>query len=241
MKYFDKLIGAHEGQPAIVICGGPSAPDQVESIRSKLEDPVLISVNEHGCKLTECHYSVSLDNIGHKMADCDTTKISPYKWADVKLTGYWNSSNSGRTACWVAWRMGCTPIVIAGADLYQGGTYWWNRDAHSSGNATKLSGHLKEWAVLPHRVPAEILTCAGGPLVEHEIIPKFDGRRKYPQVDYKPDRVKSNGKAPEGQKIRVTRPCWIEGQQYWVGEEPVVRPRSARKVISAGKGEYVAQ
>jgi len=239
--YFDKLIGKHEGRPAIVICGGPSAPKQLEEIQGKLDNPVLISVNEHGCKLTKCDYSVSLDNVGHKLRDFDVQKITPYRWCDVKLTGYWNASNSGRTACWVAWKMGCTPIVIVGADLYQNGTYWWDRWAHSSGKNTKLDGHLREWSVVPHRVPPEILTCAGGPLVDHDIIQKFDGRRKYPQVDYEPPKVKSNSKAPEGQKIRITAPCWIEGIAYWVGEEPVVRARSARKVIGAGKAENVAQ
>jgi len=241
VRYFDKLIGAEEGRPAVVICGGPSAPKQLEELLPKLDNPVLISVNEHGCKYTKCDYAVSLDNIAHKMRDCDTVKLSPYNWADVKLTGYWNASNSGRTACWVAWKMGCSPVVIVGADLYRNGTYWWDRGAHSSGKNTKLEGHLREWAVLPNRVPPEILACAGGPLVDHEIIQKFDGRRKYPQVDYKPPRVNGKSKAPEGQKIRITRSCWIEGQQFWVGEEPVVRPRSARKVIAAGKGEYVAQ
>ena len=247
MRYFDNVIGKHEGRPAIVICGGPSAPEQLESIRKRLDDPVLISVNEHGCKLTKCDYLVALDNIGHKdrglgfAVDFDVECITPYKWADIKLTGYWNANNSGRTACWVAWKLGCSPVVIVGADLYKGGTYFWDGKAHSSGRNTKLEGHIKEWQVLPHRVPAEILACAGGPLVDYEVIQKFDGRRKYPQVEYRDkERVASpSAKAPEGMKIRINKSCWIEGQQYWIGEEPVVRERSARQCIAAGKAEHV--
>lgn len=242
MRYFDKLIGAHEGQPAIVICGGPSAPDQLEEVRGKLKaDPVLISVNEHGCKLEKCDYSVSLDNIEPKMRDCDTVRITPYRWADVKLVGHWNASNSGRTACWVAWKMGCTPVVIIGADLYQTGTYWWDTNAHSSGKNTKLEGHLREWSVVPNRVPAEILACAGGPLVEHGVIQKFDGRRKYPRVAFRdPERIMTpRSKAPSKQQIRIIQSCWIEGQQYDLGEEPIVRPRSARQCVNAGKAQYV--
>lgn len=240
MNYFDKLIGAHEGRPAIVICGGMSAPEQLKKLQKSLQDPVLISVNEHGCKLTDCHYSVSLDNVEPKLRGFDVTRLTPHRWADYKLTGHWNASNSGRTACWVAWKLGCTPIILVGVDCYQGGTYFWDRKAHSSGNFQKLEQHLKEWSVVPHRVPAEILTCAGGPLVEHDIIPKFDGRRKYPQVDYLPPKVNgSTESAPADLKIRVLKPTWIEGQQYDIGEEPVVRPRSARAVVNARKAEYV--
>lgn len=240
MIYFDRLIGREDGRPAIIICGGPSAPEQLKRVQKSLDNPVLISVNEHGCKLTKCDYSVSLDNILPKMKDCDTQKITPYKWADIKLTGHWNASNSGRTACWVAWKLGCSPLVIIGADLYTNGTYWWDKRADSSGRNTKLDGHLKEWSVVPHRVPPEILTCAGGPLVENDIIQKFDGRRKYPAVDYLPPVIKSSNRdAPANQKVRILRPCWIEGQQYDLGEEPVVRPRSARQLIGARKAEYV--
>lgn len=249
MIYFDKLIGAHEGRPAVVICGGPSAPEQLDTVRKKLDDPVLISVNEHGCKLTKCDYIVALDNIGHKdrgagcVVDMDAQSITPYRWADVKLTGYWNSSNSGRTAVWVAWKMGCSPIVIVGADLYQNGAYHWNRQLPTAGNNEKFEGHLREWGVMMHRVPAEIVTCAGGPLVEHDVVPKFDGRRKYPQVEYRDperDHIGTRTKpAPEGTRIRIERNTWIEGQQYWIGEEPVVRPRSARQVVAAGKAIYV--
>lgn len=241
VMYFNQIHGKHEGQPAIIICGGPSAPEQLKKVRSKLKDPVLISVNEHGCKLTKCDYSISLDNIHKKMVDCDTQKITPYNWADIKLTGHWNASNSGRTACWVAWKLGCTPVVLVGADLYQTGTYWWDKKAHSSGNNTRLPNHIKEWEVVPHRVPAEILTCAGGPLVEAGVIQKFDARRKYPAVEYKdPERDKRPKKnAPPGQKVRVKRCCWIEGQQYAIGEEAVVRARSARQVVNAQKAVYV--
>lgn len=239
MIYFDRAIGACEGRPAIVICGGPSAPKQLEEVRKKVKDPVLISVNEHGCKLTDCHYSVSLDNIGAKMKDFEVQKITPYNWADIKLNGHWNASNSGRSACWVAWKLGCSPIIVVGADCYQGGTYWWDSKAYSSGRNTKFEGHLQEWRVVPNRVPAEILTAAGGPLVEHEILPKFDARRKYPAVPFRdPERVKGNGKV-EGQTIRVIKGTWIEGQQYWPGEEPIVRPRSARQCVTAGKAVYV--
>lgn len=241
MKYFDRIIGRHDGRPAIVICGGPSAPKQLKEILGKVSEPVLISVNEHGCKIQRCDYAVSLDNIHKKVAEFETERITPYNWADIKLTGHWNASNSGRTACWVAWKLGCTPIIVVGADLYQTGSYWWNPNAPTSGKNQKFEQHLKEWQVVPHRVPAEILTAAGGPLVEHGVMPKFDGRRKYPTVDYgSPRSEKSvNGKAPTGQKIRILKPCWIEGQQYDIGEEPVVRPRSVRQVVGAGKAQHV--
>lgn len=241
MIYFDKLIGAHEGRPAIIIGGGPSAPDQIERARERLDDPVLISVNEHGSKLLgRCDYSVSLDNIAPKLREYETPKISPYNWADIKITGHWNAANSGRTACWVAWKLGCTPIVLVGMDLYQGGTYFWNKQAHSSGRNTKFEGHLKEWQVVPHRVPGEILTCMGGPLVDHDIIQKFDGRRKYPAVPYREQKIKVNGKKPPDElKVRILRPVWIEGFQYALGEEPVVRPKHAKRLVEMKKAEYV--
>lgn len=241
MRYFDSLIGAEEGRPAIVICGGPSAPEQLKKAQNTLDNPVLISVNEHGCKLTKCDYSVSLDNIRKKMIDCDTHKLSPWTWADTRLTGYWNAHNSGCSAVWVAWKLGCSPVVIVGADLYKGGTYWWDANAHSSGRNTKLEGHLNEWRVLPSRVPCEIVAAVDGPLVQANVLQKYDGRKKYPAVEYKSkERVKKpNPKASNEQKIRVLRGTWIEGQQYWPGEEAVVRERSARMVVNMGKAEYV--
>ncbi len=75
-------------------------------------------------------------------------------------------SLSSMLAAWVAYELGCCPIVLCGMDCYDGGTYWHEPDAKSNGNILTTAAHVERWRVqMGPVVPASFLRAASGPLV----------------------------------------------------------------------------
>jgi hypothetical protein len=81
-------------------------------------------------------------------------------------------NNSGVVAAWVAWVMGCAPILLAGMDCYRGACYWHAPKAQSTGQHLQLSNHMVKWQTLAMKCPRAMLRSMGGPL--SDVFPAFD-------------------------------------------------------------------
>lgn len=165
------LKGRHEGCPAAILGGGVSLPQHLKAVP---KNAVLLSVNRRGALLTRCDYIVATDR--PEAEECqrlfpDTPLISPFH----DLGGHWyvrnsdviDSGFSSPVAMWLARFMGCAPVILCGMDCYQGGTYWYDKEAESSGNHQPLQNQLIAWRVAYRQTPGvEHVKAAGGPLVE---------------------------------------------------------------------------
>ena len=171
MSEIRPLRKRHEGEPAAILGGGLSLPQQLRVVPT---GAILLSVNRHGALLTDCDYIVATDR--PEAEACrqlfpDVPLISPF----VDLGGYWYVRNSdvidngfsSPVAMWLARFMGCAPVILCGMDCYQGGTYWHHKEAESSGNHQPLQNQLIAWRAAHRRTPGvEHVKAAGGPLVE---------------------------------------------------------------------------
>lgn len=174
------LIHAHAGRPALVMGGGESLP---ADLARAPEGCLLISANQHGCILRTCDYIVSIDIFeGRKLKMPDGSERTLRSFgvpiisvrredADIRLFEK-PTANSGATAAWVAWVMGCSPILLAGMNCYIGGTYFYDAKAISTGKAIMLSGHLGRWQKLKAAAPDGMFRVMSGPL--KELFPVFD-------------------------------------------------------------------
>lgn len=144
------LVGAHAGRPAYVLGGGPSLPHAFEALCVDPDQAVLISANEHGCVLSETtgsrmpDYIVCVDEIQEKLSPYRVPVVAPRTWADVPMFGK-PVHQSGMLGCFVAWIMGCAPIVPLGMDLYRGGTYFHAPGAFSTGRKVPFDELLRRW------------------------------------------------------------------------------------------------
>lgn len=180
MRPLADLIHAHAGRPAFVMGGGDSLPKDLERAP---RDCVYISANQHGCFLRTCDYIVAIDSWFKKdfktpqgttmrMRDFGVPVISVRREdADIRMFEK-PTSNSGVSAAWVAWVMGCAPILIGGMDCYTGGTYFHDPKAQSSGRSVHLTQHLGRWAKLPQVAPDGMFRVMSGPLVG--LFPAYD-------------------------------------------------------------------
>jgi hypothetical protein len=186
------------GVPALVIGGGPSAPQQfAEAMYDLPNGTIRLSANQHGCLLTRCDYIVAVD--GHINAerfkrqdgseygirDFGVPIIAPKAWADYRIFNQVLPS-SGVMAAWLAWIMGCAPIVLAGIDLYDGGTYFHDVKAESTGHRLAADQHLERWAKLKLIAEGAAFRAMGGRLLE--LFPRF---RRGERVEFSvPDSAK---------------------------------------------------
>ncbi len=167
---FHSVHGVHKGRAGILLCGGPSLPEQFNRVWADLPGAVLMSANHHGAKLTRCDYIIANDNwrkFCPTMMDFETPIIGPKKDSDFRLVSWPNIGNTGMQAAWALYVLGCCPIVICGADCFATGTYWWDDDFASSGFRTPPSQHVQKWEyTMREHCPIEIMRAADGPLVQ---------------------------------------------------------------------------
>ena len=186
VQALSSLIHAHAGRAGIAMGGGPSLPEQVARAP---EGALLISANEHGCFLRRCDFIMACDDLSNKplkAPDGRTVKIrdlgtpiisSRRSIADV----YYSTAplnNSGICAAWALWVMGCAPILLAGMDCFQGGTYFHNHKAISTGNNLQLIHHLNKWRRLKAKIPRAPIRSLGGPTAE--VFPAYDPAEAFP-------------------------------------------------------------
>lgn len=222
------------------MCGAESLPEQAKVLG---DDWIAISANEHGVKLLgdRVDYIVALDNIPQKVHDIGPPVIGIYLWAQYRLCNFWDAGNSGIQAAWVAHAMGCNPIVIAGADCYQNGTYFWDKNAVSSGTAIQLSSHLQAWQKLLNKGNCDraAIRAVGGPLVEvfgryepgeYERPRPFELRKQERGVLVKP-----------GTLLEITRPTAVGGEHYNEGRRARFGMQAARELLLLGKAKIVEE
>lgn len=235
MRYLHQIIDRHRDRPAIVVCGGPSAARHIDEWPA---DAVAISVNEHGLKLSRCDYAVALDDVARAKMDaantCGAEYIGRHAWAHWKLVEFWDPGLSGPLACWVAAVLGCLPVVVTGADCYQGGTYWWDADANSSGRGWPLDQSMRTWQSLRRHCPGAVFRALGGPL-EREF-----GRYDPTERIQRPEKMRPIMVVPTGVHVRFVRPTHAAGCEFVIGQEAHLSARDARAVINAGKALEVS-
>lgn len=232
---FADLAGVHLDRPALIMCGGPSLPEQVAAAGDG--DWVRISANQHGCKLTDCDYIVALDNIPNQVINFGVPVIGFYSWAQYRLLNFWNAANSGMQAAWAAHQMGCHPIVLAGADCYGGGTYWWDADAKSSGPNTPVENHMQGWQSLKSKCPMAAIRSVGGPLAE--VFGRYERGVEYPRPQEFQLADQDWGSIVQpGTVIKIINSCAVRGEHLDAGRKVRISRADAHILVSLGKATY---
>lgn len=165
------LVHRHAGEPAVVIGGGMSHPAGMQRVPGP-EAAVYISANDHGAKRYPCQYICCLDMIEERLRPYGVPIVSPRRYGDFRI--FRNPcAQSGMLGVWLAWVMGCSPILLVGMDCFRGGTYHDDPDATSSGTRIQLKSHLTRWQALGERLGADI-RAAAGTLADEGIFPLHD-------------------------------------------------------------------
>lgn len=170
MIRLSEIADRHKGQSAVILCGGPSMPDD---FKRAPDSCCLFSVNTHGVRLAACEYAVFVD--GWKVRrdvleyDPDTTCICPTPdYTDILIEEPWQPGDSGMVAVWVAAHMGFGTIYIAGFEGYASGAYWWGDDPFKK-QRRKAEDNVRRWQV---GLEQNVLNCRqrvralSGPLVD---------------------------------------------------------------------------
>lgn len=177
-----EIVGIHVGRPALVIGGGMSAPAQ--AARAPAE-AIRISANQHGFFIGRVDYVVACDDLERKELRGPSGKSERIRAmakgapiisirrsiADIHIVRV-PINNSGITACWVAWLMGCAPILTAGMDCFVDGTYFHDKNAQSSGRHIRLEAHLHKWQRFRDAHPGVPIRPLGGPT--EKLYPPYD-------------------------------------------------------------------
>jgi hypothetical protein len=227
---FRDIILSKKGQPAFVLGGGFSGRDQFSSIRLKFPNAVLISANSHGEFITRCDYIVVVDDLKFEFDQLNikTPTISFHPWADHRLIEYPSFTNTGQYAVWVAWCLGCYPILAFGMDCFTGKTYHHDPEAYSTGKNIPFETHLQTWRVLRKRLSSEaIVRMVGGPVPP--IFPSYDPSEEYSVPEF-PDRFEAI-KSHLGKRVRIVRRSRIGSEGFEVGQVVELSERDARHLV----------
>lgn len=168
LSYF---VHAHKGLPAVVIGGGVSRSEGLRRA-PPADAAIYISANAHGLTHWSCRYIMCLDMIEPKLAPFGVPIASPRRFGQIRLFAQ-RFNQSGMMGAYLAWAFGCSPILLAGMDCYQGGTYEGDPTAKSSGNSSPLHTHLNNWSRLRDFLGADV-RALGGTLAERGIFPRHD-------------------------------------------------------------------
>lgn len=156
---------AHLGRTAVVCGGGPSLPAHLEQAP---RDALYIAANGHLLKLRSADYIVCVDPLEKQLRPLGVPLVSPRIWADIRVFAE-PVASAGVSAAWVAWLLGCSPIVLAGMDCYTAApgekreTYFHSPRAVSTGLGQTLADHLHKWAKLFEIAPGARVSTLGGP------------------------------------------------------------------------------
>lgn len=217
------FVLAHQGIPAVVIGGGITRSSQV-AIAPPAGEAIYFSANAHGLEHWRCHYAVCLDMIEDRLRKYPVPLVSPRRFAEVRIFEQ-PCHQSGMMAAYVAWAMGCTPILLAGCDCYQGGVYEENPKAKSSGTASALNVHLKSWGKLRDMLAGGDLRSLGGTLAAEGVLPLHDPALPGRPPTY-PKRIL---KQVAGLVVEFRRPVKLHPIQFIKGDIAEISINEARK------------
>lgn len=162
------LYRRHQDRLAIVVGGGPSAPEQLEKIGG-LSSPIVISANGHANKLgLVTDYVVCKDHthtetkalMEPQLRTLNAPIASRHHWADYRLGNWPVQGNSGMMALGLAALLGCRPIIPIGFDCYQGATYFHDPEAKNVSQGLRES----HWRSRYQRLSARLLGACIRPL-----------------------------------------------------------------------------
>jgi len=236
------------GRPAIVIGGGPSVPWYFApglSVAPPPVDALIITANGHGCRLAAAGVC-RLPDFCVCVDDDQESVLRPYgvplitqrQFADIQL---WTKPvhSSGMLGCWVAWLMGCAPIVPLGMDMYAGGdaaVYFDAPDAKSAGTWVPPDQHLEHWGQLRRAVGDDVFRAPAGSALA-ALFPAFDpGETFAPATDVDIRRM-----ACRGERVRFLRPHprIRGGGHYAIGAVVELGVMDARRLRREGAVELL--
>lgn len=229
-KVKDGIIGQYvhrHYRHAAVVIGG--APCRLTDKRLYPPRAVYFSANDHGCKQEDCSYIAACENLGQRLTKHRLPVIGGYGEADIRVFDV-PLPNSAALAGYAAHAMGCTPIVFAGIECYQGDTYLDDPKAESSGRKISLVSHLLRWEKLKKLCPDAPFRAVSGPLLS--IFPKYSPLEEFPlppTADYLTSLV-------EGQKVRFVRTHTLNTRRYMREHTYQLTQLEAQAVIREGLG-----
>lgn len=159
------LFNIHEGRPAVILGGGPSALDDLKKAPS---DAVIFGINHHATQFIDCDYIVFNDQSMAKLVkDFKGIKLSIHEHlSEYDLRMGPKLGNSSSQACWAAWLMGCDPIILAGMDCYTGEKmYCHSYEEYELPKIWPLQNHINSWKVTKDACPGVDFFAISGPLV----------------------------------------------------------------------------
>lgn len=176
-RLINEVALAHASQSIVVMGGGPSLPDAMRQIA---RPDVLISANEHGAMLGPVDYIVSVDHTHQRlnipMRDAlrpfGRPVIGPRAWADYRIPDYVSRGNAGMNAMWVAQILGAWPLIVAGIDCYQGGTYYHDAEAESTSVGRPQKQFDEKLEALRAELTCPVRIVGDGPLTR--FWPRYD-------------------------------------------------------------------
>lgn len=240
-----ELINRHAGRTAVVCGGGPSLPEQLARCPA---EAIYVSANQHGCLARRCDYIVVVDGIEDKVFE--RTSGAPYTIRSFGVpiisprpsADYWLfeqlAPGSGITAAFVAWVMGCAPIIVSpGMDCYRGPTYYHDPDAKSSGRSISTERHLDRWASLMVHASGGQFRALGGPLAT--IFPVYDpdeARAAPPNHARLADRM-------AGVWVSFSKACSevVAPRIYAPGDRAELSKKLARRCVQRGFARYLEE
>lgn len=210
------------------------------------ENPLILSANAHGCRLADAgmirmpDYIVAVDdNLEPELRAWPVPIITQRDYSDVQL---WRKPLhlSGILACWVAWLLGCAPVVPIGMDLYRGGrssVYWDNPTAESAGAHVPVDQHRDFWRQVFGVIPDDIIRAPAGSAL-CELFPMFDPLEHFP-VPAGDDETRRRFESSAGYLVRFVRrhPRMRGGGHYQPGDVVMMTARDARR----SKREHIAE
>jgi hypothetical protein len=186
----------YAGRPIVVMGGGPSLPEHLSRCPT---DAIYISANQHGAMVRKADYIVALDSIEDLVRPFNVPIIGKRPWCDIRIQDWQNDGNSGIEAVKAAYVLGGHPIILAGMDCYQTGTYFHDANAPLLGTANEgLEFHMERWKALKDKLPGAVIRTCGGPTAK--VFGLYDPAEMLP--DYVP--------APKLQALRCMKTHWVK-------------------------------
>lgn len=175
------------GLPILVVGGGPSAPEQLRKLGSRVQDMVIISANAHAWGLGLApDYTFCKDHLHTEtkapmegmLRAYNRPIVTTHYWADYRAARWPIQGNSGMHAIGLAALMGGNPIVPIGIDCFQGATYFHSPTSRNvslgrppgywKGRMDRLAGRLDGAVIRPISGP---LTATFPKYHPHEELP----------------------------------------------------------------------
>jgi len=217
MPLLAELALRYAGRAGVAMGGGESLPEQVARCP---DDAIYVSANQHGALLRAVDFIVSIDGNEADVRPHGAPVIGRRVWCDYRIQDWQDFHYCGPTAAWVLRVLGCHPVILAGMDCYQGGTYHHDPAARSTGRLVSREEHVQHWRnLVPHMLGTAVRSC-GGPTAE--IFPLWDPHEVLP--DYVAPADVRAMQAMRPRRVRTNDCARINGKPVEAGVEMLVSP-----------------